>query len=156
MVLYLIDEKGLSVREVEDLLYRRSGLKGLSGLSHDMRELEAAATPEAMEAIDYFVFRIRRELGAMAAILSGLDALVFCGGIGEHAWRIRARVCQGFAWLGIELDDARNQAGEMIISSDRSRVRVFIIPTNEEMMIARHSAQLLNSARGPVAAAALA
>lgn len=154
VVLYLIDERGFSVREVEDLLYRRSGLKGLSGLSHDMRALEAAATPEAMEAIDYFVFRIRRELGAMAAILSGLDALVFCGGIGEHAWRIRARVCQGFAWLGIELDDARNQAGETIISSDRSRVRVFIIPTNEEMMIARHTARLLHSVRGPVAAVA--
>ncbi len=79
----------------------------------------------------------------MAAILSGLDAVVFCGGIGEHAWRVRERVCQGFEWLGIELDDIRNQAGETVISSDRSRVRVFVINTNEEMMIARHSARLL-------------
>ncbi len=153
VVLYLIEEKGLSVREVEDLLYRRSGLKGLSGLSHDMRELEAAGTPEAMQAIDYFVFRIRRELGSMTAILSGLDALVFCGGIGENAWRIREGVCQGFEWLGIELDDIRNQAGEMIVSSDRSRVRVFIIHTNEEMMIARHTARLLASSQSASVAA---
>ena len=79
----------------------------------------------------------------MAAILSGLDALVFCGGIGENAWRIRERICQGFEWLGIELDEARNQAGGTIVSSERSRVRVLVIPTNEEMMIARHTARLL-------------
>jgi len=128
-------------------LYRRSGLKGLSSLSQDMRELEAAGTPEAMQAIDYFVDRIRRELGAMAAILSGLDALVFCGGIGEHAWRIRERVCLGFEWLGIELDDIRNQAGDSVVSSDRSRARVFVIQTDEEMMIARHTARLLAAGR---------
>jgi acetate kinase len=145
VVLYLIEEKGMSVSEVEDLLYRCSGLKGLSGISQDMRELEAAQTPEAQQAIDYFVFRTRRELGAMAAILSGLDTVVFCGGIGENAWRIRARVCAGFEWLGIELHDQRNQAGETIISSERSRVRVFVIKTNEEAMIARHTARLLTS-----------
>lgn len=153
IVLYLIEEKGMSVGEVEDLLYRRSGLKGLSGLSHDMRQLEAAGTLEAMQAIEYFVFRTRRELGSMAAILSGLDALVFCGGIGENAWRIRERICRGFEWLGIELDDMRNQAGQMIVSSDRSRVRVFVIHTNEEMMIARHTARLLMAVRRPSAAA---
>jgi acetate kinase len=146
VVLYLMKERAMTEAQIEDLLYRKSGLKGLSGLSHDMRELEAAGTPQAMQAIDYFVVRIRRELGAMAAILSGLDAVVFCGGIGEHAWRIRERVCQGFEWLGIELDDVRNQAHETVISSDRSRARVFVIPTNEEMMIARHTARLL--ARG--------
>ena len=135
VVLYLA-ANGMPPAEIEDLLYRRSGLKGLSGLSQDMRELEAAGTPQAQQAIAYFVSRIRRELGAMAAILSGLDAVVFCGGIGENAWRIRDRVCRGFEWLGIELDEMRNQTGEMIISSDRSRVRVFIIHTNEEMMIA--------------------
>ncbi len=148
VVLYLIKEKGMTADQIEDLLYRRSGLKGLSGLSQDMRELEAAATPEALQAIDYFVFRIRRELGSMTAILSGLDAVVFCGGIGEHAWRIRERVCQGFEWLGIELDDLRNRNGETVISSDRSRARVFVIPTNEEMMIARHTARLLSSTQG--------
>lgn len=143
VVLYLLQEKRMSAEEITDLLYKRSGLKGLSGLSQDMRELESAGTPEAAQAIDYFVFRIRRELGAMAAILSGLEAIVFCGGIGENAWRIRARVCHGFEWLGIELDDARNQAGETVISTDRSRARVFVIRTDEETMIARHAAQLL-------------
>jgi acetate kinase len=143
VVLYLLEEKGMTAPEVEDLLYRRSGLKGLSGLSQDMRELEAAGTPRALQAIEYFVVRTRRELGSMAAILSGLDALVFCGGIGENAWRIRERICQGFEWLGIELDEARNQAGGTIVSSERSRVRVLVIPTNEEMMIARHTARLL-------------
>jgi acetate kinase len=118
-------------------------LKGLSGLSQDMRELEAAGTVEAAQAIDYFVFRIRRELGAMAAILAGFDAVVFCGGIGENAWRIRERVCRDFEWLGIMLDDARNRAGETVISADRSRVKVFVIRTDEEIMIARHAAQLL-------------
>jgi acetate kinase len=146
VVLYLLKEKGMTPDEVEDLLYRRSGLKGLSGLSQDMRELEAAGTPRAMQAIDYFVFRIRRELGAMAAVLSGLDAVVFCGGIGESAWRIRERVCQGFEWLGLELDHLRNQAGETVISSDRSRARLFVIKTDEEMTIARHTARLLAAA----------
>jgi acetate kinase len=143
VVLYLLQEKGMSAEEITDLLYRRSGLKGMSGLSQDMRELEAAGTPQAQQAIDYFVFRIRRELGAMAAILSGLDAVAFCGGIGENAWRIRARVCEGFEWLGIALDAARNEAGETVISAAGSRVRVFVIRTNEEMMIARHTARLL-------------
>jgi acetate kinase len=143
VVLYLLQEKGMSAEAITDLLYKRSGLKGLSGLSQDMRELEAAGTPEAAQAIDYFVFRIRRELGAMAAILSGLDAVVFCGGIGEHAWRVRARVCRDFEWLGIALDDARNRAGETVISTDRSSVRVLVIKTDEEMMIARHTARLL-------------
>jgi len=153
IVLYLMAEKGMSPSQVEDLLYRRSGLKGLSGLSHDMRELEAAGTPEARQAIEYFVFRTRRELGSMAAILSGLDALVFCGGIGENAWRIRERVCERFEWLGIDLDRTRNQAGDMVISSDHSRVRVLVIRTNEEMMIARHTVRLLAPAQRSSAAA---
>jgi acetate kinase len=111
----------MTAEQIEDLLYRRSGLKGLSSLSKDIRELEATRTPQAMQAIDYFVYRIRRELGSMAAVLSGLDAVVFCGGIGENAWRIRERICFGFEWFGVELDEARNQAGETVISSDRSR-----------------------------------
>jgi acetate kinase len=148
VVLYLLKEKGMTLDQIEDLLYRRSGLKGLSGLSQDMRELEAAGTLEAMQAIDYFVFRIRRELGAMAAVLSGLDAVVFCGGIGENAWRIRERICEGFEWLGLELDDLRNRSSQTAISSDRSRARIFVIKTNEEMTIARHTARLLASAKG--------
>jgi acetate kinase len=144
VVLYLMQEKGMSPTQVEDLLYQHSGLKGLSGLSQDMRELEAAGTTAAQQAIDYFVFRTRRELGSMTAILCGLDALVFCGGIGEHAWRIRERICQGFDWLGIELDETQNRLGGTIISSERSRVRVLVIATNEELMIARHTARLLS------------
>lgn len=143
VVLYLIQQKKMTPETIEDLLYHHSGLKGLSGLSQDMRELEASGTSEAMQAIDYFVFRIRRELGSMAAILGGLDAVVFCGGIGENAWHIRDRVCENFEWLGIEMDHARNQAGETLVSSDRSRARVFVIKTNEEMMIARHTARLV-------------
>jgi acetate kinase len=147
VVLYLMKEKGMTAEQIEDLLYRRSGLKGLSGLSQDMRELEAAGTPQAMQAIDYFVYRIRRELGSMAVVLSGLDAVVFCGGIGENAWRIRERICSGFEWFGVELDEARNQAGKTVISSDRSRARVFVIKTDEEMTIARHTARLLAASR---------
>jgi acetate kinase len=146
VVLYLMKEKGMSADAIEDLLYRHSGLKGLSGLSQDMRALEDAGTREATQAIDYFVDRIRRELGAMAAVLCGLDSIVFCGGIGEHAVRIREQVCCGFEWLGLEPDEVRNRAGETVISSDRSRVRVFVIPTNEELMIARHTMRLLSSA----------
>lgn len=153
VVLYLMAEKGMSAAEIENLLYKQSGLKGLSGLSNDMRELEAAGTPEAGRAIDYFVFRIRRELGAMVAILAGLDALVFCGGIGENAWRVRERVCQDFGWIGLELDETQNRAGETIISSYRSRVRVFIIRTNEELMIARHAAAKRQAIGGSIAAA---
>lgn len=153
VVLYLMAEKGLTATEIENLLYKQSGLKGLSGISNDMRALEEAGTIEARRAIDYFVYRIRRELGAMVAILSGLDALVFCGGIGENAWRIRERVCQDFGWLGLELDETQNRAGETIISSQRSRVRVFIIRTNEELMIASHAAEKAQEAIASAAAA---
>ena len=145
VVLYMIDELGMSTEEVARVLYNRSGLKGLSGLSHDMRTLEEAATPEALQAIDYYVFRIQREIGAMTAILQGVDAIVFCGGIGEHGWRIRERVLQGVGWLGLELDEARNRTSAQVISSERSRIRVFVIPTNEELMIARHTLALLET-----------
>ena len=153
VVLYLMAEKGLSAAEIENLLYKQSGLKGLSGLSNDMRVLEEAGTGEARRAIDYFVYRIRRELGGMVAVLSGLDALVFCGGIGENAWRIRERVCQDFGWLGLELDETQNREGATVISSYRSRVRVFIIRTNEELMIADHAAKKARKADESVAAA---
>ena len=145
VVLYLMQEKKMTADAIADLLYRDSGLKGLSGVSHDMRELEASDKPEAREAIDYFVFRIRRELGGLAAVLEGLDAMVFCGGIGEHAWRVRERVLEGMEWIGIELDYTANRASAGIISSQRSRVRVFVIPTDEEAMIARHTLAALDS-----------
>jgi len=143
VLLYLMQHEGMSADEIADLLYKRSGLKGLSGgLSHDMRALEAAATVAAGEAIDYFVFRIKREIGGLAAALEGLDAIVFTGGIGENSAHIRSRVLQGMAWLGIELDEARNRDGETVISSSRSRVLCLRIPTDEEGMIARHTLEI--------------
>jgi acetate kinase len=151
VVLYLMQEKLMSAAAITDLLYRESGLKGLSGISNDMRVLEASDQPEAQQAIEYFVFRIRRELGGLAAVLKGLDAMVFCGGIGEHAWHVRERVLEGMEWIGIELDRAANRASAQVISSERSRVRVFVIPTDEEAMIARQTLAVLDRA---VAAAA--
>jgi len=139
VLLWLMTEKGMTAAEISDLLYHRSGLKGLSGISHDMRVLGDAGTPEAIQAVEYFVFRIRRELGAMAAVLGGLDAVVFCGGIGENDHRVREKVCAGFEWMGVELDPARNRAAETVVSTDRSRARVFVVRTDEERMIARHA-----------------
>jgi len=147
-VLYLMQTKKMDADQITDMLYRQSGLKGLSGLSNDMRELEASDKPEAHQAIEYFVFRIRRELGGMAAVLEGLDAFVFCGGIGENAWRVRERVLEGMEWIGIELDRFANRANAQVISSERSRVRVFVIPTDEEAMIARHTLATID-ARAP-------
>jgi acetate kinase len=143
VVLYMMDHEGMSGKDVANLLYKRSGLKGLSGLSGDMRELEAAGTPEAEQTIDYFVFRVRRELGGLAAALSGLDALVFCGGIGENSPRIRHRICEDLHWIGLDLDDARNQRNETRVSTLASRAQIFVIKTNEEAMIARHTMDLL-------------
>ena len=137
VVFYLVQQEGKTIDEVRELFYSKSGLLGLSGLSNDMRTLEAAATPEAMEAIDYFVFRIRRELGGLAAALGGIDALVFCGGIGENSRYIRERVCEGLDWIGIELDRERNKANERRINGSFSRTHVLVIPTNEEIVIAR-------------------
>ncbi len=143
VVLFLMQEKGMSAEAISDLLYRDSGLKGLSGVSHDMRDLEASDREEARQAIEYFVFRIRRELGGLAASLEGLDAMVFCGGIGEHAWRVRERVLEGMGWIGIDLDRGANRQGAEVISSPRSRVTVFVIPTDEEAMIASHTQAVL-------------
>ncbi len=143
VILYLLEEEGMSVPEVTELLYKESGLLGLSGISHDMRELESSEAPEADEAIAYFTFRIRRELGALAAALEGLDGLVFTGGIGEHSARVRAEVCAGMEWLGLSLEPGRNAAQDTEISAPQSRVRVLVIPTNEELVIARAAARLV-------------
>lgn len=145
VVLYLMQEKKMDADAITDLLYKKSGLKGLSGISNDMRDLEASSDPKAKQAIDYFVFRVRREIGAMAAILEGLDAIIFCGGIGENSRAIREYVLEAMEWIGVELDQTRNRQNETIISSDRSRVRVFVILTNEELMIARHTAEIAAS-----------
>jgi acetate kinase len=143
VVLYLIDEHDLDVRQIEHTLYVESGLLALSGLSSDMRTLLASNDPKAKEAIDYFVYRIGRELGSLAAALGGLDALVFTAGIGEHAGPIRAAVCRDAGWLGIELDEAQNAADGPRISRPTSRVAVWVIPTDEELMIARHTERVL-------------
>jgi len=147
VVFYLARARGMTLDAIEDLVYRQSGLKGLSGLSSDMRELEAAGTPEAEQAIAYFVHMIRRELGALTAILGGLDTLVFCGGIGEYGWHIRERVCQNMAWLGLKLDTRRNRQGAPLVSMKSSRVAVRVIPTNEEAYIAAAVSRLLNAAQ---------
>ena len=142
VVLYLMDQEGMDAAEISDMLYKRSGLLGLSDLSNDMRTLEASETRGAREAIDYFVFRIQRELGGLTAALRGLDGLVFCGGIGENSRTIRARVAEGMGWLGVHIDPARNAANGPVISPDDAPVTVLTIPTDEEIVIAKATAAL--------------
>jgi acetate kinase len=144
VVLYLMTEEGLDADAITDLLYRRSGLLGLSGISNDMRTLEASDAPEAEEAIAYFVFRIRREIGALAAALGGLDGLVFTGGIGENSTTIRARVCEGMEWLGISIDPDANAAGGPLLSPSAGRVRVLAVRTDEESVLARDARRHLD------------
>jgi len=148
VVLYLLRERGMSIDEVTDLLYHRSGLLGVSGVSHDMRELLKSDSPAAAEAIDLFVYRNGRELGSLVAALGGLDALVFTAGIGEHAAPIRARLCEDAGWLGVRLDPAANRRGGPRISAADSRVPVWVVPTNEELMIARHTYDLVGKNTG--------
>jgi acetate kinase len=140
-LLYLMDAHGLDARGIEKLLYQQSGLLGVSEISNDMRtllECESSDT-QANEAIELFVYRISRELGSLGAALGGLDALVFTGGIGEHSAQIRARVCHQAAWLGLELDAVANDAGGPRLSQINSRVSAWVVPTNEELMIAQHT-----------------
>lgn len=139
VILYLMDELKMDTRAVEDLIYKRSGLLGVSGVSSDMRTLLDSDDPRARFAVGLFTYRIGRELGSLAAALEGLDALVFTGGIGERAPLIRERVGRQAGWLGVELDPAANQGGGPRISSDASRVPAWVIPTDEELMIARHT-----------------
>ncbi|QLH73502.1 acetate/propionate family kinase [Rhodopseudomonas palustris] len=149
VVLYLLEEKSMTPREIEDLLYRESGLLGVSGISDDMRTLLASDDPHACEAIELFVYRIARELGSLAAALGGLDALVFTGGIGEHASEIRRRVCEQAAWLGVTLDPDANASlsGAGRISAPDSKVSAWAIPTDEDLMIARHVWRLADGGR---------
>jgi acetate kinase len=152
VILYLMDERGMDARAVERLIYTQSGLLGMSGISSDMRALLESADPRARTAIDVYVYRIRREMGSLAAALGGLDALVFTAGIGEHAAPIRAQACHGLGWLGLEVDPAANAAGGPRISTPGSRVSAWVIPTNEELMIARHTRQMLSTAGTGMAA----
>jgi acetate kinase len=144
VLLYLIDERRMDARALEHLLYHQSGLLGVSGISSDMRTLLASNEPRARLAIDLYCYRMRREIGSLAAALGGLDALVFTGGIGENAAVIRARVCRDAGWLGVELDPAANAARGPRISTPGARVSAWAIPTDEELMIARHTCRLLS------------
>jgi acetate kinase len=143
VVLYLLTEKGMKPMEVQDLLYRECGLKGLSGISNDMREIEANADPRAVLAVDHFVHRIVLNAGLLSAALGGLDAFVFTAGIGENSALIRARVAERLVWLGVAFDTAANAAHKLLISQPESRVAVYVVPTDEELMIARHTHLLL-------------
>ena len=144
VVLYLMQEKGMTAAEVSDLLYHDSGLFGVSGISDDMRILLASDRPSAKDAVALFVYRIGRELGSLAAALGGLDALVFTAGIGEHAAEIRRRVCEDAAWLGVDLDEGANATGGPRITRAGSRTSAWVIPTDEDLMIARHVWTVLN------------
>lgn len=148
VLLYLLDELRMDARSIEDLLYRQSGLLGVSGLSSDMRTLLDSEDPRARLAVDLYVYRIARELGSLAAAAHGIDALVFTAGIGEHSALLRERICEDAAWLGLTLDPAANRSNLSRISTASSRVAAFVIPTNEELMIARHTLALVSPDEG--------
>jgi acetate kinase len=143
VVLYLFQGLGLAVKEVEAMLYKESGLLGISGISNDMRDLLASGAPEARLAVDYFVYQAAKQIGALAAVLGGIDALVFTAGIGENSAEIRERIGAACAWLGVEIDAAANAGKGPRISTPGSRASAWVVPTNEELMIARHTGRLL-------------
>ena len=143
VVLYLFHDLGLTAKDVATTLYKKSGLLGISGISSDMRDLLESQEPDARLAVDYFIYRAAKEIGAMAAALGGVDGLVFTAGIGENSPEIRRRICESSAWLGIELDSAANTRKQTRISTANSRISVWVVPTNEELMIARHTGLLL-------------
>lgn len=152
VLLYLMTAKGMSPAEVQDFLYRDCGLKGLSGVSNDMRELENSGDPRAAFAIDYFVYRVGLHAGMLAAALQGLDSFVFTAGIGENSVGIRARITERLEWLGASLDPIANARHASRISRADSRIPVYIVPTDEELMIAQHTLSLLwnrRSSSGP-------
>jgi len=144
VILYLMDQHGMDARAIERLIFKQSGLLGVSGISSDMRTLLVSSDTRAKLAVDLFCYHIRREVGSLAAALGGLDAIVFTGGIGENAAAIRERVCRDASWLGVELDPVTNAAGGPRISTPAAQVSAWSIPTNEELMIARHTRRLLN------------
>ena len=147
VVLHLFQGLNLSAKEVETLLYKKSGLLGISGISNDMRDLLGRPEPESCLAVDYFVYRAAKEIGALTAVLGGIDGFVFTAGIGENSPEIRRRICESSKWLGIELDEAANTNSSSKISTSGSKVAVWVIPTNEELMIARHTSSLLGLAK---------
>ncbi len=147
VLLYLVQQKGMGGKELESLLYKKSGLLGVSGISNDMRVLLASDDPHAVEAVELFVYRVCRELGSLAAAVEGLDALVFTAGIGERSAEIRARICHRLAWMGIHLDDGANARHAEVVSTLDSPIPVYVVPTDEEMMIAKHTRAAVRSLR---------
>jgi acetate kinase len=143
VLIYLLNERGMDSRSIETLVYKKSGLLGVSGLSSDMRTLRASDEPHAREAIDLFIYRIVREIGSLSAALGGLDGLVFTGGIGQHDHKTRSEVVAGCAWLGAELDEEANAQSEQRIEAASSTIPIWMIPTDEERVIARNTAALL-------------
>ena len=143
VLLYMLAERGMSTKALEDLLYRESGLKGMSALSNDMRELEASGAPAALLAIEHFVYRIGLNVGLLAAALGGLDAFVFTAGIGENSPMIRSRVAEKLVWLGARCDPTANNAARLVISHPHSKLGLYVVPTDEELMIARHAVSLI-------------
>jgi acetate kinase len=145
VILYLMDELKMDARAIEKLIYQQSGLLGVSGVSSDMRALLASAEPGARRAVDLYVYRIGRELGSLAAALGGVDAVVFTAGIGENSAELRERICRDAAWLGLDFDAEANRAGGPRISRTGSRTAALVLPTNEELMIARHTRAVLTA-----------
>jgi acetate kinase len=143
VVLHLLQQRGLSLGEVEDILYRQSGLLGISGISADMRELNACGMPQAREAIDLFALRIAGEIARLTSTLGGLDGLVFTAGIGEHQPYVRASICKHLRWLGVDLNARLNEDNARIISNERSPVTVLVLATDEESVIARETVSVL-------------
>jgi acetate kinase len=139
IVLYLLTEKAMSAQEVQDFLYRECGLKGLSGVSNDVRELLESSHPGAALALSYFTYRVGLYAGMLAAALGGVDAFIFTAGIGEKSAEMRARIAEKLVWLGGELNPTANATGKSRISSDRSRLAIYVVPTDEELMIAKHT-----------------
>jgi acetate kinase len=145
VILYLFEQRGMTPAEVQKIIYQQSGLLGLSGISSDMRVLQESDDPRAQLAIDYYIYRIGREMGSLSAALGGLDGVVFTAGIGENATVLRQRVCEDAAWLGVEVDRDANAANQSRISPRDSDISVWVIPTNEELMIARHTLQVIRN-----------
>jgi acetate kinase len=154
VILHLFQTLHLSADDVEKILYKKSGLLGISGISNDMRDLEENADPRAKLAVGYFVYQVIKHAGALAAVLGGVEAIVFTAGIGEHSSIVRRRICEGLSWLGIDLDAAANDRHATQISKPNSRVSAWVIPTNEELMIARHTGDLLGLRQPATASAA--
>jgi len=148
VVIYLARERGMNADEIETLLYKKSGLLGISGVSNDMRDLLESDAPDARLAVDFFVYRIVCELGSLAAALGGIDGIVFTAGVGENSAVIRKRICERVAWLGVDLDAGANESGGPRISRAGSRVSAWVIPTNEELMIARQTRKVLAGGKG--------